>query len=219
MKTLRLLFLILIYMPAQALAFELFPMVQFLSDSGKEATVFFKVTNTSLTPLPIEVTGVKRHVEFNNEEELVDTDELMIFPPQVLIQPGKSQTVKVQYTGAPKSVAESYRLIVSQLPLKASDVEQDTIQMLFRIGALIFVSPQSAQEQYTSKIILSNKKPNLQIRNTGSSVIELNKHNYSVSWQGETKRWNWEQLEPVLPMQYLIPNQQVQVSVESLLVN
>ncbi|HDM8130668.1 TPA: molecular chaperone [Vibrio harveyi] len=220
MKTLRILFFILIYIPAQVLAFELFPMVQFLSDSGKETTVFFKVTNTSLAPLPIEVTGVKRLVEFNNEESLLETDDLMIFPPQVLIQPGKSQTIKVQYIGAPKGVAESYRLIVSQLPLKADEVEKDAIQMLFRIGALVFVSPQDAQDQYSSEITVSNdNKPNLKISNTGSSVIELNKHTYSVDWQGQRKRWDWEQLEPVLPMQYLVPNQKVQVNVESLLVN
>ncbi|MFH0274812.1 hypothetical protein [Vibrio jasicida] len=126
----------------------------------------------------------------------------------------------MQYIGAPKGVAESYRLIVSQLPLKANEVEKDAIQMLFRIGALVFVSPQDAQDHYSSEIIVSNgKKPNLKISNTGSSVIELNKHTYSVDWQGQTKRWDWEQLEPVLPMQYLVPNQKVLVNVESLLVN
>lgn len=209
--------LILIALPINAFAFELFPMVQFSDDLGARATTFFKVTNTSLVPLPVEVTAVKRHVVFNNEETLNETDDLLVFPPQVLIAPGKSQSIKVQYIGNMKKNAESYRIIVSQLPLK-SGVDSDSIQMLFRIGALLFVSPNDVQEQYSSDIILDKSNvPHLRITNTGSSVIELDKKNYGVTWEGKKIDWSWQQVEPILPMQYLVPNQTVQVSAQDLL--
>ncbi|BCN26352.1 fimbria/pilus periplasmic chaperone [Vibrio alfacsensis] len=215
MKTLGLL-LSFILMPIQVLAFELFPMVQSLEDLGKGTTAFFKVTNTSLVPLPVEITTGKRSVKLNNQEMLLDTEDLMVFPPQIMIPPGKSQTVKVQYIGAPKQSAESYRIIVSQLPLK-SEAEKDAIQMLFRIGALVFVSPQSAKDDYTSAVNTnSDNTPELVISNTGTSILELSRHSYSVEWNGQKKVWNWEQLESLLPMQYLVPNQQVKVNAESL---
>ncbi|RJX75588.1 molecular chaperone [Vibrio sinensis] len=217
MKNLKIVFLALVAMPINVLAFELFPMVQFSADSGNRATTFFKVTNTSLVPLPIEVTAVKRHVVFNNEETLNETDDLLVFPPQVLIAPGKSQSIKVQYIGNVKQSAESYRVIVSQLPLK-SDSDNDSVQMLFRIGALLFISPPNVQEQYVSEIILDKSSvPNLRITNTGSSVIELDKQSYNVTWGGEAMSWNWQQVEPLLPMQYLVPNQSAQVNAQPLL--
>lgn len=217
MKNIKIVFLALVAMPINVLAFELFPMVQFSDDSGSRATTFFKVTNTSLVPLPIEVTAVKRHVVFNNEETLNETDDLLVFPPQVLIAPGKSQSIKVQYIGNVKQSAESYRVIVSQLPLK-SDSDSDSVQMLFRIGALLFVSPPKVQEQYSSEIILDKSSvPNLRITNTGSSVIELDKKSYDVTWRGEAMSWNWQQVESLLPMQYLVPNQSAQVNAQPLL--
>ncbi|MGR5133761.1 fimbria/pilus periplasmic chaperone [Vibrio alfacsensis] len=217
MRFIKLLVISIILMPIQVLAFELFPMVQGVDDLGKGTSTFFKVTNTSLAPLPLEITTSKRSVEFNNEETLLETDDLMVFPPQILIPPGKSQTIKVQYIGPPKPFAESYRLIVTQLPLK-SESEKDAIQMLFRIGALVFVSPQSAQDNYVSEVkVNSENTPELSISNTGTSIIELSKHSYSVEWNGQKRVWNWEQLESLLPMQYLVPNQQVKVNAESLL--
>ena len=216
MRTIRLLVISIILMPIQVLAFELFPMVQGVDDIGKGTSTFFKVTNTSLVPLPLEMTTSKRSVQFNNEETLLETDDLMVFPPQILIPPGKSQTIKVQYIGAPKQFAESYRLIVTQLPLK-SESEKDAIQMLFRIGALVFVSPQSAKDDFTSAVNTNSKNtPELVISNTGTSILELSRHSYSVEWNGQKKVWNWEQLESLLPMQYLVPNQQVKVNAESL---
>ncbi|EOE4687249.1 fimbria/pilus periplasmic chaperone [Vibrio vulnificus] len=218
MKRICLLTILLFFFHRQTLAFELFPMVQFLDDAGKGATVFFKITNTSLAPLPVELIPIKREVSLNNNETLSETDELMVFPPQVLIEPGKSQSIKVQYIGEPKQSAASYRLIASQLPLK-NEASSDSIQMLFRIGALIFVSPQDALADYSSHLTQGeNDTVQLTIRNDGTSVLELTKLSHEVSWHNQKKSWSWVELEPLLPMQYLVPNQSVVVNVQSLLV-
>lgn len=217
MKYFLMLCLFLITLPLRVMAFELFPMVQFLDDMGTHSTTFFKITNTSLVPLPIEILTVKRNVKTNNDESLSDTDDFFVFPPQVLIPPGKSQMVKVQYIGEPKTHAESYRLMVSQLPLKGKS-DEDSVQMLFRIGALVFISPPSVEDNYSSKIVINEKsEPNLEIKNLGTSVIALNQHQYSVDWQGNKKKWDWDELESLLPMQYLVPNQSVKISAEKLL--
>ncbi|ELX4208352.1 molecular chaperone [Vibrio vulnificus] len=218
MKRICLLTILLFFFHRQTLAFELFPMVQFLDDAGKGTTVFFKITNTSLAPLPVELIPIKREVSLNNNETLSETDELMVFPPQVLIEPGKSQSIKVQYIGEPKQSAASYRLIASQLPLK-NEASSDSIQMLFRIGALIFVSPQDARADYSSHLTQGeNDTVQLTIRNDGTSVLELTKLSHEVSWHNQKKIWSWVELEPLLPMQYLVPNQSVVVNVQSLLV-
>ncbi len=217
MKYIQWLLISLFFMPIQVLAFELFPMVQMVEDLGKRNTTFFKVSNASLAPLPIEVVATKRNVVLNNDETLSETGDFIIFPPQAMIAPGKSQTIKVQYIGDPKEITESYRIIVSQLPLKDAS-GNDSVQMLFRIGALLFVAPQKTHEQYSARIDKNEANtPMLIIENTGSRVIELDKETFSVDWNGDSHSWGWDVLEPVLPMQYLAPNQRVEVNVETLL--
>ena len=200
----------------QASSFELFPMVNFFSDSGKNTSGFFKITNTSLQQLPIEIVVNQRLISGDQPEELINTDDIFVFPPQAMIAPGSSQTVRVQFVGSPKKHAESYRLIVSQLPLK-DDMGDDSIQLLFRIGGLIFVSPQNAEEKIVSHILLNEKaEPVLKIDNLGSSVIEISKHSFKNEWKENSYTWKWEQIEPFIPLHYLVPGQNVSIPVTEL---
>ncbi|MGF1901701.1 fimbria/pilus periplasmic chaperone [Aliivibrio sifiae] len=209
-------FLFIVLCSFQVSSFELFPMVNFFSDSGKSTSGFFKITNTSLQQLPVEIVVNQRLISGDQPEELTNTDDIFVFPPQAMIAPGASQTIRVQYVGSAKKFAESYRLIVSQLPLK-DDMGDDSIQMLFRIGGLIFVSPHNAEEKIASRILLNEKEePVLKIDNLGNSVIEVSKHSFKNKWQDNSYTWKWEQIEPFIPLHYLVPGQNVSVPVTEL---
>ena len=148
---------LLLFSPASN-AFELFPMVTFLSDQGSKSEYFFQVNNSTDQPLPLEIFVKQRHISGEESEQLVDSDDFFIFPPQVLIQPDKTQMIKVKYIGEPTDISKSYRIIFSQLPIK-DEVTQSSIKMLFQIGALVFVSPNKVQKTVTAKILYQDNIP------------------------------------------------------------
>ncbi|MBD1569427.1 molecular chaperone [Aliivibrio sp. S10_S31] len=209
-------FLLTLIFPFHLSAFELFPMVNFFSDHGKDSSGFFKITNASLQPLPVEIEVRKRQVTGEESEVLIESADIFVFPLQALIAPGASQTIKVQYIGSPKEIAESYRLIVSQLPLK-DEMGSDSIQMLFRIGGLVFVSPNKVNETVKSQLSTNeNNQSVLMIDNVGSSVVDVSKQTWNVSLDDKKYTWKWSDIEPFISLQYLVPGQSASLLVSDL---
>ena len=182
---------LLLFSPASN-AFELFPMVTFLSDQGSKSEYFFQVNNSTDQPLPLEIFVKQRHISGEESEQLVDSDDFFIFPPQVLIQPDKTQMIKVKYIGEPTDISKSYRIIFSQLPIK-DEVTQSSIKMLFQIGALVFVSPNKVQKTVTAKILYQDNIPSqMQVVNQGTGVIVISTLSFAVTSDHASYTWKWE---------------------------
>lgn len=207
-------FLLFLSMPVKA--FELMPMIESFSDVGTNTEKFFQLKNTSEQPLPVEVFAKERIVEGYSREKLVDSEDFFIFPPQIMVPPGKTQMIKVKYIGEPTETAKSYRLVFSQLPIKDS-IEQSSIKMLFQIGALAFVSPGHADYILDAEI-----RPNdgddmvLALTNTGTGVLALPELKFEVQSGTEKIDWSWEQLQPLMDRQFLVPGEKVDVPVDTL---
>jgi fimbrial chaperone protein len=122
------------------------PVVIDLSVSGRSMSQVITVENTFATPLPVELrveelmfdeTGVKSTGK--------PSEDLLIFPPQALIQPGQTQTFRIQYIGDPDlKASKHYYVTVAQLPVKLPE-GQSAIQILYNFQVLVSVSPAGAR--------------------------------------------------------------------------
>lgn len=111
--------LLLLTAVGSALAYRVQPLIVTLRPSGPEASTKVSIQNTEAGPITLELTPLRVTVDENGEA--VRTDELsdiMVFPPQAIIPPGREQVVQLRYVGEPEiDTARVYAIRVSQLPV------------------------------------------------------------------------------------------------------
>lgn len=144
-KSFKFLFLAMLALtmnPAPALAMTVQPVVINLSTSGRGMTQVITVENTFATTLPVELRVQELKVTTDGVELTgVDPGDLLVFPPQALIEPGQTQSFRVQYVGDPALAASKhYYITVAQLPVKLPE-GQSAIQILYNFQVLVSVAP------------------------------------------------------------------------------
>ena len=126
------------------------PVVINLTTSGRGMAQTLTVENTFANPLPVEI----RIQELNLTADGVqgtgnDPGDLMVFPAQAMIQPGQTQTFRVQYVGDPGLArSKHYYVTVAQLPVQMPQGES-AIQILYNFQVLVSVSPTGVQPAIT----------------------------------------------------------------------
>jgi P pilus assembly chaperone PapD len=128
------------------------PVVIDLKTSGREMSQVVTVENTFANPLPVELTVQELRLTDDGVAATgKDPGDLLVFPPQALIQPGQTQTFRVQYVGDPALAASRhYYITVAQLPVKLPE-GQSAIQILYNFQVLASVSPLGAKPQLEVK--------------------------------------------------------------------
>jgi fimbrial chaperone protein len=122
------------------------PVVINLTSAGAGMSRVVTVENTFATPLPVEM----RIQELALTDDGVagtgkDTGDLLVFPQQAMIQPGQTQTFRVQFVGDPALArSKHYYVTVAQLPVQLPQ-GQSAIQILYNFQVLVSVSPQGAK--------------------------------------------------------------------------
>ena len=125
-----------------ALAMTVQPVVVDLQTAGRSMSQVITVENTFAAPLPVELTV--QELELTGDGVKLtgkDPGDLLVFPPQALIQPGQTQTFRIQYVGDPELArSKHYYITVAQLPVKLPE-GQSAIQILYNFQVLVSVSP------------------------------------------------------------------------------
>jgi P pilus assembly chaperone PapD len=132
-------FAALIAVPAAAMTVS--PVVVNLTPGGAGMTQTISVENTFSTPL---------HVELRVEELIPnatgftstgkESEDLLVFPPQAVIQPGQTQAFRVQYVGDSELArSKHYYVTIAQLPVQRTE-GQPAIQVLYNFQVLVSVS-------------------------------------------------------------------------------
>jgi fimbrial chaperone protein len=118
------------------------PVVIDLAVGGQGMTQVLTVENTFANPLPVEL----RVEELSFDQDGAhgtgrDPGDLLVFPPQALIQPSQTQTFRIQWVGDP-ALAKSrhYYVTVAQLPVQLPQ-GQSTIQILYNFQVLVSIAP------------------------------------------------------------------------------
>ncbi len=118
------------------------PVIVDLTASGRGSSSVITVENTFANPLPVEL----RVEDLAWDEGGVkgtgaDGGDLLVFPPQTLIQPGQTQSFRVQYVGEPDLArSKHYYVTVAQLPVQLPE-GQSAIQILYNFQVLVSVAP------------------------------------------------------------------------------
>lgn len=134
----------------QALAMTVQPVVIDLKTSGRGLTQVITVENTFTTPLPVELRIAELTLDENGVKPTgKDVSDLFVFPPQAMIQPGQTQTFRVQYVGDPDlKTSKHYYVTVAQLPVKLPE-GQSAIQILYNFQVLVSIAPAGVKPAVT----------------------------------------------------------------------
>lgn len=108
----------------------------------------FLIENDSNEKMAIELTVTERIMNEEGKEELPETKELSIFPPQIIIPPKDKRTIRLNWSGKGELKTErAFRVIAEQLPLKVDNKKKKKsgIQMLMKYMAALYVTPEDAK--------------------------------------------------------------------------
>ncbi|BDI61942.1 hypothetical protein MACH05_25020 [Qipengyuania nanhaisediminis] len=144
------------------------------------------ITNTHQVPIAIEVEAFKREQRPDGTDELtLDEEDLIIFPPQMVIPPGQSQSFKVQWVGDSAPARElAYRIVTTQLPIRFDTPEVNgrraDLAVNYRYEAALYIMPPGVEpvaELISARTVVAEdgaKQIELEIASIGSmrAIIE-----------------------------------------------
>jgi fimbrial chaperone protein len=133
-------------LPSAATAMTVQPVVLNLSTAGRSMTEVVTVTNSFSYPIAVEMRIEELSVDGAGVHPTgKDPGDLLVFPPQALIQPGQTQSFRVQYVGEPTLArSKHYYVTVAQLPVQVQQA-QTAVQVLYNFQVLVSVAPGGAE--------------------------------------------------------------------------
>lgn len=135
-----------------AWAVSVTPVVVDLQTSGSRMSQVVTVENRYARPVVLEIKVQEAtYTDDGLKSTGKDSDDLLVFPPQMSIEPGKSQAIRVQYVGDP-ALAQSkhYFVTVAQLPVKLEEGSPTVVQLLYNFQVVVGVG-------------VAGTRPNLQV--------------------------------------------------------
>lgn len=141
---------------AAAQAHEVQPMIVTVGPVGEAAAFRLMVKNTETVPITLELEAMR--VTVSAEGAAVRTpenDDIILFPPQIIVAPGAEQAVQVQYVGDPDiDTARIYAIEVRQLPINLSQTSNaggatTEVKVAFNFISHMIVSPPGATAEVT----------------------------------------------------------------------
>jgi fimbrial chaperone protein len=128
--------------------------------------------NDSDQAIAVQVSLAKREMDINGvESNSKVSDELTVYPTQLIIPPNEKRSVKVSWMGSVVPTKElAFRIIAEQLPidLEKNKSKKASIKVLLRYVAALYVKA----EDYNSDIKITeiktnDKKVSIQVENNG----------------------------------------------------
>lgn len=186
--------------PAQA--FRLVPIEMDFAPSGRDATKTFSISNDAADPVAVEVTIMSRTMAESGQDQLADaSDTWVVFPEQIVLQPGETQTIRVQWIGNPAPTKEiPFRLIAEQLAIDIgkAPAQGGQVRLLVKYIASLYVVPPDAR----ANVALVSAAPadngavlELVARNEGTKRQILKDASLKLSAGGQTLTLDATQLE------------------------
>lgn len=174
--------------PAKAL--QVSPMTTELLPSGPRSAYRMSVRNDAATTVTVEFQAM--NLEVNDEGMPSRTDEtadLIVFPPQSIIPPGREQLVNVRYAGSPQLEApRMYIVRAAQLPVALSQTEagQDSgaeVKIAFNVNTHVFVSPPDAKPEIRVSSVkrAENGDALISVHNDGSGFARMRRARYRLT--------------------------------------
>jgi len=155
-------------------AFTLTPMSTTLDPKGNGSAKSFQMENESSNRVAFQITLLTRDMDENGKETNQPAADLFtVFPPQGIIAPGQSQTVRLVWKGQANLTNElAYRLLAEELPVNFTpETNKAQIKVLLRYMAAVYVRPKNAKPklQVTSFIQTETNTCVMTVTNAGNA--------------------------------------------------
>ncbi|MBN91999.1 MAG: fimbria/pilus periplasmic chaperone [Nisaea sp.] len=143
--------LVLASAPVGLWAYDLKPIVVQLEPSGPGSSQTMVISNTHTVPIAIEVKAFRRKQLPSGDDELTPEDEdLLIYPPQMVLPPETSQSFQVRWVGEPVVDRElAFRIVTEQLPIKfekkSAGERTADVTVRYRYEAALYIMPDGAE--------------------------------------------------------------------------
>lgn len=153
-----------------------------------------QVQNTGEKPITLEVKVEKRTVNTDGTESFSPADEqFIVLPPQFVIPPGSTQSMRVQYAGPPVDEGVSYLMTIMQLPVDLPEITGNGINILVNFAMTVMINPSAAKSSIKiNKTTRSDdgKSAVVYIENVGNKIVALSSGEWSVTSQGKNIKIN-----------------------------
>jgi len=209
-----------IVVPTQAHAQRVTPMSYELAPSGSKSTVNLSLENTSQTDMTIEMMAARIAVDDRGNETKTDAeDDFLIFPPQMILAAGKTQTVRVKYVGEPRiDESAAYRIAVKQVPVDIDRGGTAGVGLVVNFNTLAHVVPSGAK----TELIVSNIRSNasggwdLDVTNNGNRMARLSRTEWDVSGGGTTQSLNRNEVADMTDKNLVMPGATLTLSIPAI---
>lgn len=170
-------------------AFKLSPIVQSFDFEGKNKTKTFRVINTNKKTIRLEAEVFTRNIDLLNIESRTESEDFIIYPPQLELKPGQSRAIRVTYTGKPVQSEVPYRLIVRQIPDKLAEKKKSKNQINFLLEyiASLYVAPKDIKpDLIVTSAMRVNNNIDILFENRGTEHVLLRQYKIELK-QGNKK--------------------------------
>lgn len=191
-------------------AYEVRPLVHYLDVSTGAVTSAIQVRNTGTQPLPVEFSSYRLLMREGSPYAGARADEqLLVFPPASLIEPGATQVVRVQWASqAFPQEDQSFLVVISQVP---DQRQTDGVQMLLMFNAVVHLKAAGSQPslQIGDRALDSGSEdlPSLKfdLNNSGSGNAYGRDITLLVSWPQGRREFSSVELAEYAPDLFLPP--------------
>lgn len=131
------------------------PTVEF-RPSGGDMVKNFYVTSTGDEPVAVQVTINRWEIAPDGTETNPSEDEdFLVYPPQMIIQPGNEQVIRVTWVGEGDiSKEQAYRAVFEQVPVNLTEINQQvegqgsiSLSVIFKYVAAVYLTPEGAKPE------------------------------------------------------------------------
>ncbi len=142
--------LVLAFTAASAHAFSFSPMVTFVGADEAPARVRYTVQNDTQRAIAVQISAHDRHIDQTGNESTSPTDDLFVFPSQIVLGPGRTQEVTVEWTGGHVQRERAFRIIATQLPVNLGTGNDSRAQLRVNLEYVtsLYVRPPGASPQF-----------------------------------------------------------------------
>lgn len=127
-------------------AFSFSPIVRDFDSSGKGKIQTFRIGNEDDAPIAIQISILTRKMDITGKETNKDAPDLFtVYPRQLILQPGASQSVRVQWNGPVVTGEEwAFRIVAEQLPISfdRKKSEKSQLNIVYKYVGSIYVTPE-----------------------------------------------------------------------------
>ena len=181
-------------------AFGLKPLFASLSPTGAGAEHVFRVINTSDKRIAVQFSTTTREQNADGTEtQKAADDAFMIYPPQAVIAPNKTQKVRVQWLGEQNPTKElAYRFIAEQVPVNLSKEQNSGVQMVMTVVGSIYIVPKDVEPKLSiNNLRRSGDKLVFSIQNSGTKHALLDNLKIDLSNQAQTVQLSGKQVAEI----------------------